>query len=62
MTLKECPFCHKDGDFLRIESEYDTISEDLDKHFVKCMFCEACGPSERTPKGAAELWNRRDGA
>lgn len=47
---KRCPFCEKT----------DTrMDANQDGYWVKCMWCGARGPHERTEQEAKESWNRR---
>ena len=53
--LKPCPFCGADG------VPHVSLNKSYDKHYVKCLCCDARGGMCATEEEAAEVWNKRDG-
>lgn len=67
MKLKQCPFCG--GDSFTYESKPFTLAN-CEIIYVRCVKCEACGPTVEAPyiiavetgkweSAAGEAWNRR---
>ena len=62
MSLKPCPFRHKQTQSLRVEClTYENIPSRAtppEEFFVKCGDCGAQGPVKNSKKAAENAWNR----
>ena len=59
-NLKLCPFCGGEAEFSTLDmSIFNPANSGDFVFFYGCPKCGAVGPERKTPKEAAEAWNRR---
>lgn len=61
--LKECPFCHIQGERITVKSRYRKGTANRLMYWVSCGYCGASQPHDdlhgfRTPEKAIEKWNK----